>query len=52
MVLEELLALTEKPTVSAIPAAGNFYSKFQNIDKIIQNEDNIRAETTMQEIYE
>ena len=36
MVLEELLALCEKPSKNASPVAGNFYSKFQNIDKIIQ----------------
>ena len=35
MVLEELLALIEKPNVNTNSAAGNFYSKFQNLDKII-----------------
>ena len=32
--------------------AGNFYSKFQNIDKIIEKEDNDRAVNNLQELAE
>ena len=40
MILEELLHLLERPTPSTDPQAGNFYNKFQNIDKIIEREHN------------
>ena len=52
MVLEELLALCVKPQMNGNQAAGNFYSKFQNLDKIIQKEDNELACTTIQEQFE
>ena len=35
MILEEFLNLLERPSKTSSPQAGNFYSKFQNIDKII-----------------
>ena len=49
MILEELMNLIDRPTLDGrSPATGNFYNKFQNIDKIIEKEDNDKAVLTLQ----
>lgn len=47
MIFEELIELVGTPSIDSTPKVENFYSKFQNIDKIIEKEDNDRAVTTL-----
>ena len=35
IVLEELIDLIDRPTIDSEPKTNAFYSKFQNIDKIV-----------------
>ena len=44
MILQELLNLLERPSVDSPPKKGNFYDKFQKIDKIIQQEKNEKVQ--------